>query len=450
VNAYGTGLIKLNKNFRQQKIFTENDGLSNTGLYKIFNYKDSFLLLTSNKGISLFNIKNETFKTFFVEDGLQDNTFEEASGDNSNGIFYAGGSNGFIKIIPYLFSTNTQPPVFFFTSIRTRTQHNQIHDSTNLNSTSYYVSNTSFQTQIFFTALFYQNPKRIQYAYRIKEINSDWLYLGNQNFISLIGLDPGTYHLEVKAANDDGYWSKPKMLSIIFEPKWYQTWWFYALISLAVCALLYSFYRYRITQIKSQQDKLHKVREEIASDLHDDIGSTLNSLKIFAHLAEESPEKEKYFIQIRHSLQQATEGLRDLIWVLDDKQDTVEGLMKRLQWLTRPVADASEISIHFAANETDGLLLNKPEKRNLLLIVKEAVNNCIKYAGCKNIHVSFTKTASHKILLIEDDGKGFEEDKIVPGNGLKNIRTRARQINYDITIQSSQGNGTLITLISKK
>lgn len=449
INAYGTGLIKLNKNFKLQRIFTKNNGLSNEGLYKMFNYKDSLLILTSNRGVSLFTIKNETFKTFFIEDGLQDNIFEEASGDNFNNIFYAGGANGFTKINPTLFLTNTQPPKLFFTSVKMQTLDNQVFDTTNLSSALFNVLNTSFQTQVFFTGLSYQNPKRVEYAYRINEINSDWLSLGIQNFISLIGLDPGTYHLEVKASNEDGYWSEPKTLVLILEPKWYQTWWFYAFIALAICSLLYSFYRYRIMQIKNQQIKLHQVREQIASDLHDDIGSTLNSLKIFTHLAEESSDKKKYFTHIKKSLQQTTEGLRDMIWVLDDKQDTAEELINRLHWLIKPIADASEINIQFTTEGINNIILNKTEKRNLLMIVKEAVNNCIKYAGCKNINVSFIKNASHKILVIEDDGRGFEEDKIIPGNGLNNIRTRAKQINYDVLMHSAPGSGTIITLTSK-
>ena len=59
-------------------------------------------------------------------------------------------------------------------------------------------------------------------------------------------------------------------------------------------------------------------RFRMAKDLHDDIGATLNSVKIFTHLAETAAEKKRYFTNIKESLTQASIGLRDMIWVLDD------------------------------------------------------------------------------------------------------------------------------------
>ncbi|MEP7318267.1 MAG: ATP-binding protein, partial [Panacibacter sp.] len=270
--------------------------------------------------------------------------------------------------------------------------------------------------------------------------------INTQNFVPLIGLPPGTYTLEVKAANEDGYWCAPKQLTLIFEPKWYQTLWFKIAVGLLIAGLFYAFYRYRISQIKKQQ----QIRKEIASDLHDDIGSTLNSVKIFTHLAETAPQKEEYFNQIKEALKQASTGLRDMIWVLDDTQDTAEELIKRLKQFALPVANASNIHIEFIAdNNITTVLLNKTEKRNLLLIAKEAINNSIKYAECKNIHVNISKVNGKTALQIQDDGKGFNMNDITPGDGLKNMQDRARQINYKVTIDSSSARGTIIILTGK-
>jgi signal transduction histidine kinase len=301
------------------------------------------------------------------------------------------------------------------------------------------------QTTISFSGINYSNPSRTSYAYRIKELDNNWINLGTRNFVTLIGLSPSTYTLEVKAANEDGVWCEPKTLTLTFLPKWYQTALFKAAVILFAGGIFYAFYRYRITQLKKQQ----QIRHEIASDLHDDIGATLNSVKIFTTLAETSPNKEEYFQQIRESINTAYSGLRDMIWVLDDTGDTVEDLLKRIKQFAQPFANANNIHVHFSSGDADILELNKTEKRNLLLIAKEAINNCIKYANCKNVHVTVTKEDRKIKLVMKDDGCGFDEKEITYGHGLRNIRERARQINYTASIFSEKGQGTTIEVVKK-
>jgi signal transduction histidine kinase len=301
------------------------------------------------------------------------------------------------------------------------------------------------QTTISFSGINYSNPSRTSYAYRIKELDNNWVSLGTQNFVNLIGLSPNTYTLEVKAANEDGVWCEPKTLTLIFLPKWYQTAWFKAAIILFVVGIFYGFYRLRMSQIKKQQ----QIRHEIASDLHDDLGATLNSVKIFTNLAEASPNKAEYFHQIKESINTAYSGLRDMIWVLDDTGDAVEDLLKRIRQFAQPFANANNIHVHYSADSADILELNKTEKRNLLLIAKEAINNCIKYANCKNINVAFTKEDRKIKLVMKDDGCGFDEKEITHGYGLKNIRERAKQINYAASIHSEKGQGTTIVVVKK-
>ncbi|HXL55748.1 MAG TPA: histidine kinase, partial [Chitinophagaceae bacterium] len=191
------------------------------------------------------------------------------------------------------------------------------------------------------------------------------------------------------------------------------------------------------------------IRHEIANDLHDDLGATLNSIRIFTRLAETSPQKEEYFKQIKESLNHAYSGLRDMIWVLDDTGDTVEDLLKRIKQFAEPVAHANNIHVHFSSVDSNNIDLNKTEKRNLLLIAKEGITNCIKYAGCKNIYVSLTVTDGKIALITQDDGCGFNEKEIIPGHGLKNIMERAKQIHYTASIKSTKDEGTKIVVVKK-
>lgn len=447
IAAYGTGIVEISSDKKVEKIYTTIDGLSNLGVYKLFALNDSLLIISSNNGLSILNIYSKKIYNYFEEDGLHSNNFEETSGCKTDKYIFFGGINGITRIDPSKFTINTTPPTFYYTNIKTKTTDSAELDTSNLEIKQLEIPKNWLQTTISFVGLNYSNPERVTYQYRIIEKDTNWININTQNFVPLIGLSPGTYTLEVKAANEDGYWCAPKQLTLIFEPKWYQTLWFKISVGLAIAGLFYAFYRYRISQIKKQQ----QIRKDIASDLHDDIGSTLNSVKIFTHLAETAPEKQEYFNQIKDALKQASAGLRDMIWVLDDTQDNIEELIKRLKQFAVPVANVSNINIEFAIDDKiTNDPLNKTEKRNLLLIAKEAINNSIKYAECKKIHVSISKINGKTSLQIHDDGKGFGISDITPGNGLKNMQDRARQIHYKVNIASSPEDGTTIIVTNNK
>lgn len=447
ISSYGSGIIEADTSFKIHKIFNLQNGLSDNCVYRIIPENDSVFWATTNFGLNRVNVNSGKISKYYTQDGLHSNEFEEYSANKDSKYIYVGGLNGFTIIDPSKFTINTTPPTFYYTNIKTKTTDSAELDTSNLEIKQLTIPKTWLQTTISFVGLNYSNPERVTYQYRIKERDTNWINNNTTNFIPLIGLSPGTYTLEVKAANEDGYWCAPKQLTLIFEPKWYQTLWFEISVGLAIAGLFYAFYRYRISQIKKQQ----QIRKDIASDLHDDIGSTLNSVKIFTHLAETAPEKQEYFNQIKDALKQASAGLRDMIWVLDDTQDNIEELIKRLKQFAVPVANVSNINIEFAIDDKiTNDPLNKTEKRNLLLIAKEAINNSIKYAGCKKIHISISKINGKTSLQIHDDGKGFGMSDITPGNGLKNMQDRARQIHYKVNITSSPENGTTIIVTNNK
>jgi two-component sensor histidine kinase len=447
IAAYGTGLIKTDHDFNVQKVFGTADGLSNAGLYSIFNYHDSLLFLTSNFGISVFDIKSETFSRYFEEDGLQNNTFEEASRDTFNRAFYAGGANGFVMIAPTKLIPVTNPPKLYFTRVLAEGSSKIFIDSSNINANFFSIPSQSVQVKIFFSGIHYQNPERVTYSYKIKELDNYWIDLNTQNFITLTGLSPGKYNLQVKSFNEYGVPSEIKYLTLILLPKWYQTWLFRILIVLIVFAFIYGLYRMRINQLKKEE----KIRNQVASDLHDELGSTLNSIKVYSNLAQ--MEKENNFShleKVKEATQSAISGVKDIIWVLDDKRDSLDHLLTRIRTFANPLCEAAKISFqqHVDDNLTDHKL-GKEEKRNLYMIIKESINNSVKYADCSMIQLEIKNTPGKLTISLSDNGKGFDKENVTSGYGLKNILYRSGEINYEATITSSPGNGTTILLKKK-
>lgn len=442
ITAYGSGVLKVDEKFVLKSVISTGSGLCDNGVYNIFSVADTALYVTTNNGLSIINTVTNSIKNLYTEDGLHSNIFEEAAGEYMHGRIYAGGPDGFSILSPDLRIQNNRPPELAVFRVEVSRHEGNI-DTFNLYLKQLTIPNDVIQTVIYFSAINWSNPRRLNFAWRITERSEEWSNIGPQNFIPLIGLEHGTYHLQVKAANEDGVWSKPKELVLKFLPKWYQTWWFTLLVFLTASAIIYAFYRYRIAQIKKQ----HEIRKNIATDLHDDLGSTLNSVKVFTNLAISGVKQEESLQQIKDNLNEATMGLRDMIWVLDDSLDTVDELVTRLKQYALPVAAASNMQATIkASSEVNSRQLTKEEKRNLFLICKEAINNSIKYSGATQLNVAITASGKKIQVAVADNGKGFNGDEVKKGYGLKNMQYRAGQIKYKVLLNSTPGKGTQVEI----
>jgi ligand-binding sensor domain-containing protein len=443
LTSYNDGIVVLDKNYKFIQEISRNNGLSNNGVYKLLPYKDSLLLATTNNGLSVINLSDYSIKNYFERDGLHSDVFEELSGNVSGGLVYAGGPKGYSVINPARLKSNPDPPSVYIFNIHEETGTGT-YDVSNLELNRIEIPSNILQTTITFSALNYSNSAGTTFSYRIKENNETWSNQSTRNFVNLLGLSPGTYTLEVKAANEDGVWSEPIQLTLIFLPKWYQTWWFKVLIALIAAVIAYGFYRMRIIQLKKEE----RIRKRIAGDLHDDLGSTLNSIKVYTNLALMKPGNAGYLEQLKVGVQNAIIGVRDLVWVLDDKQDTIRNLVERTEQFIGPLASANEIQFEKVVDvSVQDTVLGKEEKRNLYLIIKESVNNSIKYANPSTISLKIGYNERNKFrIVIADNGKGFDLSSIKKGNGLENISLRAGQIGYDLNIDSTAGNGTSIIL----
>lgn len=440
--TYGTGIVELSGTGKINRVYSAHDGINNLGLYKIFRVNDSMLVASSNNGLSALNINNGKIINYFEEDGLQSNNFEETSGCENDQYIFLGGLKGFTKINKARFSVQKEFYNLYFSSIRIHAP-NKINDYSNLFLKDIEIPSNSTQVIVGFSNLNYIIPEKIIFQYRLKEVSEKWNALGTQRFISLTSLPPGVYHLQIQASNEDGAWSGPKELILVFLPKWYQTWWFKLSLALLFIASVYALYRLRVSQLKKEQE----IRSKLASDLHDDLGSTLNSVKVYANLALMEKEKDKYVVKIKDSIQEAITGVKDMIWVLDDSKDTIEDLLARVSQFAASLCEANGMRYKQEfSEEARHFKPGREEKRNLYMILKEAVNNACKYSGATEMSIAISVNKKKPEIRIKDNGKGFDLQTATAGNGLKNMKLRGRQIRYTVTITSSPGNGTAITL----
>ena len=206
------------------------------------------------------------------------------------------------------------------------------------------------------------------------------------------------------------------------------------------------FNRYQLSQKLKEQE----LRNQISSDLHDDLGSTLSSIDINSRIAllkiDDGNLVATQLQKIQENSKSILDSLSNIVWSINPSNDSVQKVILKMKDFASEVFDSQEMLFRFKSEEEDfESKINPMIRKNIYLIFKEAVNNCAKYSLAQNveIEVGFKNQWFH--LSIKDDGKGFDiHESGEKGNGLRNMRLRAEQIYGNLTINSQKGEGTSI------
>jgi signal transduction histidine kinase len=201
-----------------------------------------------------------------------------------------------------------------------------------------------------------------------------------------------------------------------------------------------------------RQLMLERERARISQDMHDDVGASLTRISILSELAKNKPditgETKHWLSQISDSSRSVMEEMSQIVWALNPKNDTLEGLVAYLRRFANEFLEPTMVSCIFdLSEELPKKALNVEIRRNIYLVVREALHNVVKHSGALRVDLTLKVEDNRFMISIKDDGKGFDPDKLeFPGNGLINMRKRMNDIGGEIVIKSAPGFGTEIQL----
>jgi signal transduction histidine kinase len=203
---------------------------------------------------------------------------------------------------------------------------------------------------------------------------------------------------------------------------------------------------------KLKEQKLQLIRNEIAKDLHDDIGASLSNIHILNELAKRNaanPGKaNEYLEKASEDIQHVSESLNDIVWNINPKYDNPENLFVRMKRYAADMMDGKNISYEMQfPSDAATIKLNMDRRRDVYLIFKEAVNNLVKYSQAGFASIQLQTNDEQLCMTIEDNGVGFNPSKIVQGNGLDNMQQRAATWGAALSITGKPGEGTKVELI---
>lgn len=199
--------------------------------------------------------------------------------------------------------------------------------------------------------------------------------------------------------------------------------------------------RYRIRANR----ELLKVRERIAGDLHDEVGSNLGSIQMFADLAESRSGTSEELKRIQRIAAETVSAVRDIVWLLrpggDHRIATVEHLretssimLESLKWKFTANAHAWTIELPEESN------------RDLFLFFREALHNILRHARATKVDIHAEAGDADLILRIEDDGCGIAPERLERPATLRALRQRTEALRGELKIDSRPDAGTRLEL----
>lgn len=474
---HGVEINSINKNANNQLLLATTRGLLILGSeYKILKHYNSFdyptmpndytygillddrdrIWISHNKGISQVNPLSDEIITYDYLDGLQSNEFNKGAYYKSiDGELFFGGANGVNGFYPRNFKNNNNVPVVLIKRLEVLDRPYKSDTSISfLHSVELpYNQNT---IAIEFVPLEYTNPAKNRVQYKLEGLDDEWLQGNNAKVARYTNLKPGHYIFKVKACNNDGIWDNGfTQLEIIIKVPFWQTLWFRFLLLLLILGIayylsaLYLDYKLRTEKLKLEKEQaVDQERARISSDMHDDLGSGLSTIRLLSEIAKrkiQDSSQTKEIERISEAAGELVDKMSEIIWAMNSSNDSLANLLAYMRSFAADFLEHAHIEHHFNMPETiPNIKLSGGTRRNIYLAVKETLHNVVKHAQASEVTIEVI-VAKKLHISIRDNGKGFDPEKVrLFGNGLKNIQKRMQIVGGQAEITSQ--NGTMVNL----
>lgn len=432
--------------------YTMEEGLSSNLIYGIAVDQKSRVWATTSAGINLIDRNKRTIDLISSKDGLPSDDFViGALYTNKSGEILAGSVRGLIGIDANQFSLQDSPVEATIAEVSLNGEPQAMNQGLVEIRPGYKSVRFAFALR---QAL---QPKAILYQYRLKGVEERWQSLkSDESSITYSNLPAGKMVLEVRAAYTMAGLTKAPVASLNLEvfPAFWQTRTFVVLIvavlifTAVLITLQYNRIRYKKKlQALQLQKELQDERARISRDLHDNIGAYTSALIAGIHQLKSVEAVQEAYVDELHDYASNIMGyLRETIWVLNHEQLTLTAFIDRFKtYATRINKYYRHQELQFTTAIQEERVLTPQISLNLFRVLQEALQNACKHAGATRIHIHFMQDKQMK-FMIEDNGKGFEPDRIDQGFGLQNMQARANEIGFRFSIASKDQEGTVILL----
>ncbi len=428
--------------------WSREDGLASNSGYCMVELPDGRMAIGAQKGLDVLDPRSGKIVHLSIREGLASNEISVAMVD-SRGALWLGTINGLSR----LSSIPSQPR--FLPLPRIRVDAIRIDGVPipvpELGATSIdgvRIHYPQHAMSVGFSAPHFDPARPLRFEYRLLP-DETWTLARTQRAMVFDRLPAGAGTLEIRAVTSTGRATDAARVSFVVVPAVWKRGWFLSLAIAAIVLLAFAAHRYRVGQAVA----LERVRTRAATDLHDDLGSSLSRISILSEVAKRrlGSATEPLLDEIAGSARGLVDALADNIWSIDPKRDDVRSLLQRVRHFAAAVFESQSIDLDVRISpEVAELPLGAEQRRETYLILKEALSNAARHANAKRVAVSARAEGRMLRIAVEDDGQGFvasaapREDG---GRGVPSMQARAERAGAKLEIVSRPGEGTRVLVM---
>ena len=405
--------------------YTLSRGLSSDEVWSVAEDADGRIYAGTAKGVDRIDIGTSRIRHFTVDEGLPRGRVQEALADSRGRLWFAS-DNGVSRFEPERIVTRFPKTYLVRPSGDHKLSHGRNYFEAEFSSPSFSGTSPRFQ-------------------YRLAGVDPDWSAPIADGVVRYAGMSPGSYELQARAVNAEGVVS-PQPVSVRFTvlPPFWRTWWFLAIAACMIAAAAFWLHHRRVEHLLA----VERLRIRIASDLHDDIGSTLSQVSMLGELANRSlnganPGVSDLIERMAGASRDAVSSMSDIVWSIHPRNDNMKDLSLRMRRFAADILSARGIEFEIKIPEED-LKLGPEARRDLLLTFKESVNNAARHSRCRTVRAAVEVDGRHLRMTIDDDGDGFDIAADSLGQGLATMRARAEKLGGRCEVHSTSGRGTRV------
>jgi signal transduction histidine kinase len=436
--------------------YTAATGLSSDHILCLTSDRRGLLYLGNGRGIDQFDPKTGSVRALTVGDGLPANRVAVAAATRTGALWF-GTVAGLSRYQPEAVRREAAPAVLLG-SLRIGGIPTALPPlgTPRLEDLRIPVSRNPIEIHLIGISDAY--GASLRYQYRLSGGAGTWSEPRAEHTILLGNLASGDYQAEFRAVAPDGTVSRsPAVLGFTLVPPVWQRGWFLALAALALGSLLAAAHRARVARLL----ELERVRTRIAADLHDDLGSSLSRISILSELgrrqssADGEEGESSALEQIGETARELMEATSDIVWAIDSRRDDLATLLARVRRFAADLLEPRGVRLIYSPPaHADQIALGPESKRELYLVLKEAVHNAARHAQAQHVWLEVSADERLLIAIVRDDGIGFAAtDGSAPlapetrgGNGLRNLHARAARLGATLAVESQPGVGTSVRL----
>lgn len=469
----------------QFTLYTTREGLFTDEIYEVLEDDRANLWMSSRKGI--FRVSKKSFDDFDVgkvatipcvsygrADGMEsvqcNGVSKPSAWKGTDGRLWFATTRGFVVVNPASIAlSNTPPPVVIeevvfdkrVQSLKFKGQSpDRVARDSDLNvepETLNLVPGRG-ELEFHYTALSLRSPEKTRFKYKLEGVDPDWVDANARRSAFYNNVPPGQYTFHVMAGDQDGIWNSiGSSVRLQLQPHLWQTWWFRAFticIGIGAVGMSVRYLTKRRMQRKlqrlEQQHAIEKERARIAQDMHDDLGARLTEILMLSGVTASGRGGESGMKASAEKVVVAAEdmvrNMDGIVWAINPRNDSLKHLTLYFYEYVERFLGATAIRCRWEVPEDlPPIPLAADVRHNLFLILKEALNNTVKYSGATEVWIRLAFAEDVLRLTIQDNGCGLRnEPGGRVGHGLSGMRKRAEDIGGCLELQSEPGEGMRI------